>query len=492
MKLMARLPIPGGDDNVWGSILNDYLLQSHTNDGLLKPNTVGNDQLLAGSVVNSKLATGAVTNDTITDGTISEPKLDANVQTKLNSIAPVTSVNGQTGDVVLDKSDVGLGNVDNTSDANKPISTATQTALNAKANTSTVINSGTGLTGGGDLSADRTLSVVDDTTNQQLRISDNGSLVGTRREINFVPGSNISFTTTDNIGDNRVDVEIASSGGGASPGNTVVDETAYGQASDAGTSANFAREDHTHGTPPLTNTAPATTLEIGTAGAVGVATEPARADHVHPMAPAGTPGSSAVGDVASAGVATTFAASDHVHARESFGAVTPLTAFNTPASNGVSNDVARADHVHGAPALGTVMTKTADQASVSATYADITNLGLSVGIGSYEFNFLIPYTGSVSNGSGIKLRLNGPAASFISYNIRIQQAFTGQREVHKSAFADEDIGIVVVTANNTYTAQITGRVTTTAAGTLQPQFGITTGGTTTTVKAGAYSTLQAF
>ena len=34
------------------------------------------------------------------------------------------------------KSDVGLGNVDNTSDANKPISTATQTALNDKANAS--------------------------------------------------------------------------------------------------------------------------------------------------------------------------------------------------------------------------------------------------------------------------------------------------------------------------------------------------------------------
>lgn len=46
---------------------------------------------------------------------------------------PVTSVNTQTGDVVLTKSDVGLGNVDNTSDANKPISSATQTALDGKA-----------------------------------------------------------------------------------------------------------------------------------------------------------------------------------------------------------------------------------------------------------------------------------------------------------------------------------------------------------------------
>lgn len=48
----------------------------------------------------------------------------------------VTSVNGQTGTVVLTKSDLNLGNVDNTSDANKPISTATQTALNGKLNTS--------------------------------------------------------------------------------------------------------------------------------------------------------------------------------------------------------------------------------------------------------------------------------------------------------------------------------------------------------------------
>lgn len=45
----------------------------------------------------------------------------------------VTSVNGQQGVVVLGKGDVGLGNVDNTSDANKPVSTAQQTALNLKA-----------------------------------------------------------------------------------------------------------------------------------------------------------------------------------------------------------------------------------------------------------------------------------------------------------------------------------------------------------------------
>ena len=60
-------------------------------------------------------------------------------KTKLDGIATgaevntVDSVAGKTGAVTLVKGDVGLGNVNNTSDANKPVSTATQTALNAKA-----------------------------------------------------------------------------------------------------------------------------------------------------------------------------------------------------------------------------------------------------------------------------------------------------------------------------------------------------------------------
>ena len=51
---------------------------------------------------------------------------------KIDNTEQVTSVAGRTGAVTLSKSDVGLGNVDNTSDANKPVSTATQTALNGK------------------------------------------------------------------------------------------------------------------------------------------------------------------------------------------------------------------------------------------------------------------------------------------------------------------------------------------------------------------------
>jgi hypothetical protein len=52
----------------------------------------------------------------------------------------VTSVAGKTGDVVLDKNDVGLGNVDNTSDLDKPISNAVQDALDLKLDASEISN----------------------------------------------------------------------------------------------------------------------------------------------------------------------------------------------------------------------------------------------------------------------------------------------------------------------------------------------------------------
>lgn len=60
-------------------------------------------------------------------------QVDSAITSRIGSIAfPVTSVNGETGDVSLDANDIGLGNVDNTSDLNKPISTATQNALDGK------------------------------------------------------------------------------------------------------------------------------------------------------------------------------------------------------------------------------------------------------------------------------------------------------------------------------------------------------------------------
>jgi hypothetical protein len=63
-----------------------------------------------------------------------------NKQATLVSGTNIKTLEGQSllgsGNIDLSKSDVGLGNVDNTSDANKPISSATQTALDLKANIS--------------------------------------------------------------------------------------------------------------------------------------------------------------------------------------------------------------------------------------------------------------------------------------------------------------------------------------------------------------------
>lgn len=52
----------------------------------------------------------------------------------------VSIVNNKIANITLTKADIGLGNVDNTSDVDKPISTATQTALDTKVPTSRTIN----------------------------------------------------------------------------------------------------------------------------------------------------------------------------------------------------------------------------------------------------------------------------------------------------------------------------------------------------------------
>jgi len=59
---------------------------------------------------------------------------------KIDNTDNVNSVNGKTGSVLLNKSDLGLSNVDNTSDMDKPVSSAQQTALDLKADKSITIN----------------------------------------------------------------------------------------------------------------------------------------------------------------------------------------------------------------------------------------------------------------------------------------------------------------------------------------------------------------
>jgi len=201
---VARLPVPGSDRGTWGEILNTFLSVEHNSDGTLKTDGSLSDKAdddvvvhLAGdeTISGNKNFTGTLEHhgnavvDT-TDPRLSDDRpptahqtshqsggsdeltgaLDANarvnvrkggtsagtrrsinfiegtniditatdnsgaerVDVTIATVNVVQSVNGETGVVVLDKSDIGLGNVDNTSDIDKPISSDTQTALDAK------------------------------------------------------------------------------------------------------------------------------------------------------------------------------------------------------------------------------------------------------------------------------------------------------------------------------------------------------------------------
>lgn len=90
------------------------------------------------------------------------------IQTK----RPLKTIENQSlegvGNIDLSKSDVGLGNVDNTSDLNKPISTSTQNALNSKENSFTknsAFNKNFGTNSGEVLEGDtRTITPIEITT----------------------------------------------------------------------------------------------------------------------------------------------------------------------------------------------------------------------------------------------------------------------------------------------------------------------------------------
>ena len=88
---------------------------------------------------------------------VSKPVSSAQ-QTALDAKLSAGSNLSDLGNTATARSNLGLGNVDNTPDASKPVSTAQQSAIDAKVPTARAINAGTGLAGGGDMSNDRTIS----------------------------------------------------------------------------------------------------------------------------------------------------------------------------------------------------------------------------------------------------------------------------------------------------------------------------------------------
>lgn len=89
----------------------------------------------------------------------------------------------------LTKAAVGLGNVDNTSDVNKPISTATQTALNGKA----------------DLSHSHTLGNISDVGSMASQSSSSVSITG-----GAIDGATVGQTTAAAVKSSRLDITKSS------------------------------------------------------------------------------------------------------------------------------------------------------------------------------------------------------------------------------------------------------------------------------------------
>jgi hypothetical protein len=141
---MARLPIPGSDDGTWGQLLNDFLGVSHDSGGAIKSGAVGASAIQDNTITNAKLNSGSgtdgqvLTKDSASGGGIKWATVSGGA-------APATSSS--------------LGTVQLAGDLSGPATAPTVPALANKANTSTTISAGTGLTGGGDLSTNRTLSV---------------------------------------------------------------------------------------------------------------------------------------------------------------------------------------------------------------------------------------------------------------------------------------------------------------------------------------------
>ena len=98
-----------------------------------------------------------------------------------------------------------------TSAANVAIAIGVAAVSGAVPNTVNII-AGSGLSGGGALTGNVTLSVAANTVNQNVTVQNNGVVVGSEPIINFLPGSNITITTANDTAGTRANITIGVSG----------------------------------------------------------------------------------------------------------------------------------------------------------------------------------------------------------------------------------------------------------------------------------------
>jgi len=192
------------------------------------------------------------------------------------------------------QTEVGLGNVDNTSDVNKPVSTAQQTALDLKTDLTTFNDHDTRHLPGG---ADPLPTAVASNLTPDLTAA-----IGTAE----------SFSRSDHI--HNILTATAS---------TISGDSANAQ----GAAASFSRSDHLHNI--LTGNVSQQTPDQ--ANAEGVSPNLARADHIHNI-PAAVAVTSATTSTSAEGVSSSFSRADHVHKIEIGRSVVNSSAGTTTSS----------------------------------------------------------------------------------------------------------------------------------------------------------------
>ena len=126
----------GDGTTAWTSL--DYIASDAPAIGEIAQDAI-NTALVAGTGLDKVYNDGSNTITLDIDSTVATL---TGTQTLTNKTLTSPTINTPTG---ITKSDVGLGNLDNTSDANKPVSTAGQTALDLKANLASPTFTGTPL-----------------------------------------------------------------------------------------------------------------------------------------------------------------------------------------------------------------------------------------------------------------------------------------------------------------------------------------------------------
>jgi len=138
---------------------------------------------------NSWSAWTSVTQDTVYDDT----SIQADIDTKADKSLTING-NSLTSSFNLDKTDVGLSNVNNTADSAKPVSTAQQTALNLKANDTDVVK----LTGAQTILGDKSFS---DNVTVDGSVEFNDEIDYTNAQLINFPKADIALENVDNTSD---------------------------------------------------------------------------------------------------------------------------------------------------------------------------------------------------------------------------------------------------------------------------------------------------